>query len=289
MSGYIDASLYVLLSAVGFVLVDQLCQNIEPVTALFAMSGIAIICFNLLCIKDIRKTYAACLNNKSTFLFMSLALGVDWACIIYATYLSDPFISMAALFVTLAFLGFAKTFLTTKKISNLISMMMLLASLMILYFTYQLDASHHLFLGLLLGGMAGFSFFIYMILSDVLAKRGQLSTMQLLATRFWVLFIGSFFFLPTSDHVYQVLKDNSAMLVFLSFCLLIIPIFFNQQAIKKLGPISASIIISFVPSTTYFFDAWYNVNYIRSNLIVCIIISIALILPKLLLVKNRRF
>lgn len=289
MNGYIDASIYVLLSAIGFVFIDRLCHHIDPVTALFAMSGIAVICFNLLSINDLKKTYAACFSNKLTFLFMSLALGADWTCIIYATHLSDPFISMAALFVTLAFLGFGKLFYNTRSISNLISMMLLLISLVVLYSTYQLDASQHLIYGLLLGVTAGLAFFIYIILSDVLAKRGQLSTMQLLATRFWVLFVGSYFFLPNHNQVYQVLKDNSMILILLSFASLIVPIFFNQQAIKKLGPISASIIISFVPSVTYFFDSWYNLNFIMSNLIVCIIVSTALILPKLLMIKKPSY
>lgn len=287
MSGYIDAGIYVLLSAIVFVFIDRLCQHIDPVTALFAMSGIAIVCFNLLSVNDLKKTYLACFNNKFVFLLMSLALGVDWTCLIFATHLSEPFVAMAALFVCLAFLGFLKFYLHTRAISNLLSMLMLVISMVLLYTTYQLNASQHLFYGLLLGSVAGLAFFIYIMLSDKFAKQGQLSTLQLLATRFWVLFIGSFIFLPKDGHVYQILKDNAWLLIFVSFGSLIIPIFFNQQAIKKLGPVKSSILISFVPPVTYLFDAWYNFNFIISNLIVCLVISTALILPKLLMMKNN--
>ena len=285
MSGYFDAGIYVILSAVVFVFLDKLCNNVDPVTALFAMSGIAIVCFNLLSVKELKKTYVACFNNKLIFLLMSLALGTDWVCLIYGTHLSDPFITMAALFITLAFFGFVKLYINTGAPANILSMLLLLISVIVLYSTYQIKMSQHVAYGLLLGAMAGMAFFIYIILSDILSKRGDLSTLQLLATRFWLLFIGSFFFLPLND-TYQVIQKNAIPLILVSFGSLIIPIFFNQQAIKKLGPARSSVLISFVPPITYLFDSWYNNTLILSNLVVCMIISIALILPKLLIIKR---
>ena len=288
MSGYFDAAMYVILSAVAFVFLDKLCSHVDPVTALFVMSGIALISFNLLCIKQLVKTYLACIKNKLLFLLMSLALGVDWLCLTYGTYLSDPFITMVALFVTVAFLGFVKLYFTNCALSNLLGMLLLLFSVVVLYSTYQIKEAHHIVYGLILGTISGLAFFIYIILSDKLSKAGDLSTVQLLATRFWVLFIGSFFFLSFDD-VYPVIQENMVPLILISFGGLIIPIFFNQQAIKKLGPARSAILISFVPSVTYFFDSWYNHNYILENLVVCILITSALVLPKIFLNPQKNF
>lgn len=285
-NGYVDASIYVILSAVVFVFLDKLCNHIDPVTALFAMSGIALLCFNLLCLHQVKKTYLACLHHKTLFLTMSLALGTDWACMVYATHLSDPFIAMASLFTTLAIMGFIKLFFTTRSFANLLSIFLLCISLYVLKSTYEVKASQHVIYGLILGATAGIAFFIYIILSDALSKRGQLSTMQLLATRFWVLFLGSLFFLP-SKPVWTVIQHNALPLLWVSFGSLIIPIYFNQQAIKKLGPARSSILISFVPPITYLFDALYNHQLILSNLMVCGIITLALVLPKLIMMKRQ--
>lgn len=286
MSGYLDASIYVILSAIVFVFLDKLCNNIDPITALFAMSGIAIVCFNLLSIKDLKKTYTACFDHKLLFLLMSLALGADWVCLTFGTHLSDPFITMAALFITLAFFGFAKLYIKSHARSNLISMALLLISVLILYQTYEIKISRHVIYGLILGAIAGMAFFAYIVLSDILSKRGQLSTLQLLATRFWMLFLGSAFFMPWSD-VFHMIQSNAIPLILVSFGSLIIPIFFNQQAIKKLGPARSSIIISFVPPVTYLFESWYESRLILTNFLVCVIISMALILPKLFVLSRR--
>lgn len=100
MSGYIDAMLYVMLASIAFVFLDDLCSDVEPLTALFVMSGIAIFCFNLLCLRNLKKVYDAILQNPFLFLMMSTALGLDWLCMVYATYLSDPFITMTSLFIS---------------------------------------------------------------------------------------------------------------------------------------------------------------------------------------------
>lgn len=286
MNGYLDASIYVILSSVAFVFLDKMCNNIDPITALFAMSGIALICFNLLCIKELKKTYMACLQNSLIFFLMSFALGLDWLCLTYGTHLSDPFITMASLFVALAFFGFAKLYINNRAISHLISMLLLLVSMLVLYFTYQINESRQIIFGFMLGTLAGIAFFIYIIFSDILTRKGELSSMQILATRFWILFVGSFLFLPTSN-TREIIQANALPLILISLCSLIIPIYFNQQAIKKLGPATASVLISFVPPVTYSFDAWYNKNLNLSNSVVCILIALSLILPKLFLLRQN--
>lgn len=43
MSGYLDATIYVLLTSVAFVFLDHLIAGLNPVIALFAMSAIALL------------------------------------------------------------------------------------------------------------------------------------------------------------------------------------------------------------------------------------------------------
>jgi hypothetical protein len=285
VGGYIDAAIYVIMTAISFVYLNKFCQQVDPVIALFAMSFIAIISFNLMSIKHIKATYMACWNNKLLFIIMSGALALDWTCMLFASYIADPFVSMAGLFIFLAIIGFGKLFLENRAISNLLSVMLLIISAVILYSEYQVNSSGHLGLGILLGGVAGTVFYVYIASSSELVIRNNLSTMQVLATRFWVLFIGVTFFVPYQN-LFPIIINNIIPLIIISYGSLIIPIYFNQQAIKKLGGALTSVFISFVPPVTYLFYVLYNHNMVWSNVFVCIVISIALVLPYLFKLKR---
>ena len=130
MNGYIDAAIYVILSAISFVFLGKLCAQVDPVIALFVMSAIGLLCFNLLSLRNLRPAYAACLKYKRTYLAMAAALGLDWVSMLYASYLADPFIAMAALFIALALVGFGKLFISNRSVLYLISILLLCISLL---------------------------------------------------------------------------------------------------------------------------------------------------------------
>ncbi|MFT4059872.1 MAG: hypothetical protein QM652_10015 [Legionella sp.] len=281
MSGYIDAILYVILASIAFVFLDDLCSDVEPLTALFVMSGVAIFCFNILSLKHLKTVYDAIFQNPFLFLMMSTVLGLDWLCVIYSTHLSDPFITMTSLFISSAFLGFFSLYRKNGSTSYCWSMLILVISILILFFKYEIQKPGNTFYGILLGVLAGLAFYIYMQTSELLSKRAKLTSMQVLATRFWVLFIGSSFFIHLKD-LNAALKDNALSLVAVSIGSLVIPIFFNQQAIRKLGTATASVLISLVPITTYLIYAFWNGNLMFTNLLIGLVITSALALPKII-------
>ncbi|MCL9685331.1 hypothetical protein [Legionella maioricensis] len=281
MSGYIDAMLYVMLASIAFVFLDDLCSDVEPLTALFVMSGIAIFCFNLLCLRNLKTVYDAILQNPFLFLMMSTALGLDWLCMVYATYLSDPFITMTSLFISSAFLGFFSLYRKSGTSSYRWSMLILVSSILILFFKYEIQKPGSTLFGILLGILAGLAFYIYMLTSEQLCARAKLTSIQVLATRFWVLFIGSSLFIHL-DTLHAALKDNARPLIAVSIGSLVIPIFFNQQAIRKLGTATTSVIISLVPITTYLIYAFWNGNLVFTNLLIGLVITSALALPQII-------
>ena len=287
-SGYIDAAIYVVISAISFVFLNKLVQHIDPVIALFVMSGIGIITFNFLSITKIKATYVTCFKNKLLFLAMSAALGLDWVCMLYASYLADPFVSLAGLFIFLGIVGFSKLFLENKALTSLFSVVLLLISAITLFFSYKVNNSQHLGYGIILGAIAGMAFYVYIASSHRLSKIGNLSSMQILSTRFWVLFIGSAIFVPYTG-ILSIILHNLGSLILISYGSLIVPIYFNQQAIVKLGSALTSVFISFVPPVTYLSYALINQRFMLSNVIVCLIITIALVLPNLIgLLKFKR-
>ena len=286
MNGYIDAAIYVILTAISFVFLGKLCAHVDPVIALFIMSAIGLLCFNLLSIRNLRQAYTACLKHRLTYLAMAAALGVDWVSMLYASYLADPFIAMAALFIALALVGFGKLFMHNRSVLYLISILLLCISLLALFFSYQVKAHQHPGLGILLGFTAGVAFYVYIANSHTLTQKGGLTSMQLLATRFWVLFIGAAICVPYQN-LLPVLRQDFLALVLISLGSLVIPIYYNQQAIKKLGAALTSVFISFVPPVTYIFYALNSHTFFLSNAIVCGIITLALVLPNLIRLTRR--
>jgi hypothetical protein len=286
MSGYLDATIYVLLTSVAFVFLDHLIAGLNPVIALFAMSALALVVFNGLNIPNLSATYLACWHNKAIYLKMSAALALDWVCMVFASHIADPFIAMAALFSALALFGFGKIFLVTGNKSVLFSLFLLALGLGLLLFRYQVKAGHSVAGGIILGSVAGLAFYVYIANSSKLASLAQLSSLQVLATRFWLLFIGATIFVPKYG-LFAILKHNSLALTIISFGSLIIPIYYNQQAIKKLGSELTSVFISLVPPVTYGFYAIYNRQVIMINVIVCALITLALLVPNLVKVIRR--
>lgn len=285
MSGYIDAILYVLIASITFVLLTKISSGIDPVISLFFLSGVAILSFNLLGINKISETYKAFKNNWVLCISMSIALGLDWVFMLFASIRSDPFVAMGSIFVTLAILGFLKLFRENRNYSNFISILLLISSLLLMGLFYKTGSVSKTLLGMIFGSLAGISFYFYMIFSSKLINNTNLSSIQILSLRFWALFIGSLFFLPKSSMV--IILDKYVELTVISILSLVIPIFFNQQALQKLGPGIASVFFCFVPPVTYLFYAIYNRHYIPLNVIICIIITIALVFPKALFFINK--
>lgn len=286
VSGFIDAAMYVVLTAVSFVFLNKFCQNIDPVIALFVMSAVAIITFNALSFRHIKSTYLACSKHKLLFFTMSGTLAFDWVCMLYASHLADPFVAMAGLFIALAIIGFGKLFIKNRSLSNLVSIALLVISTILLFFSYQVQPSQHLGLGIILGVAAGVAFYVYIASSGSLAHKGGLTTMQVLATRFWVLCLGSAFFVPYGRAL-PIIAENILPLLLISYASLIVPIYFNQRAILKLGSAITAVVISFTPPATYFFYVIYNHNLTVNNTIICLIISFALVFPYIIkLIKN---
>ena len=249
-SGYIDALIYVLLSSVAFVFLNNLIADVNPLIALLVMSSVALVVFNLLSFKRVKLTYTVCWQHKSIYIWMSIGLALDWVCMVYASYVADPFIAMAALFISLAIIGFIRLNFIQKSRKRLISLILLVVSLILLELFYVVPVGHSTSLGILLGVLAGGAFYLYILNSAKLASLGNLNSLQVLATRFWFLWGIALIMVPKLNLWVNMLTHLGA-LILISFASLIVPIYFNQRAIQKLGAELTSIFIGLVPPVTF--------------------------------------
>lgn len=280
MSGYLDAALYVVMASITLVFLDNLSSHVDIAISLFVVGGIALVCFHLLAITQLKTTYVLFFRNWLVCCVMSIALGVDWFFMLFAAVKSDPFIAMSAAFVTLATFGFVRLFKETRSNSSLLSIGLLALSLILLGCIYETGSKKSLILGVVYGFISGACFYVYIVASTELTGKRGMTSIQILALRFWALFIGAAVFLPNGST--WIILDNIKKLSSLSVCSAVIPIFFSQRAIDKLGPAIASILFCFVPPLTYVFYAFVDKKFMWLNLLICIIIALALILPKLI-------
>ena len=277
-SGYVDALIYVLLSSVAFVFLNHLITDVNPFLALLVMSSVALVVFNLLSFNQIKLTYAVCWQHKSIYIWMSIGLALDWVCMVYASYVADPFIAMAALFISLAIIGFIRLNLIQKSRKRLISLILLIVSLILLELFYVVPVGHSIGLGILLGMLAGGAFYLYILNSAKLASSGGLNSLQVLATRFWLLWVVALVMVPKLE-LWSKLSTHLSELILISFASLIVPIYFNQRAIQKLGAELTAIFIGLVPPVTFVCYVIYTHEFHWLNGVVCLIITIALLLP----------
>ena len=277
-SGYIDALIYVLLSSVAFVFLNNLIADVNPLMALLVMSSVALVVFNLLSFKRIKLTYTVCWQHKSISFWMSIGLALDWVCMVYASYVADPFIAMAALFISLAIIGFIRLNFIQKSRKRLISLILLVVSLILLELFYVVPVGHSTSLGILLGVLAGGAFYLYILNSSKLASLGNLNSLQVLATRFWFLWGIALVMVPKLNLWANMLTHLGA-LILISFASLIVPIYFNQRAIQKLGAELTSVFIGLVPPVTFVCYVIYSHEFHWLNAVVCLIITVALLLP----------
>lgn len=278
---YLDAILYIVFTAISFVFLDQMIAHINPIVALVIMSFCGIVVFNVFNIGKAARTYCYCWQNKSTYLIMSIALAIDWWTMVLACYFSDPFVAMAALFIAVAVVGFARLWFTYRKLRFIASCSLLLFASVLLIVFYKVAAEQSVVYGFILGAIAGCAFYVYVASSEKLATKCKFTSLQILATRFWLLFISALIGILFIAHIDLTFHDVW-MLILISFGSLIIPIYFNQQSIAKLGAAKTSIIISLVPPITYAFYIIIHRQINVLNTLVCLLITMAILLPKIL-------
>jgi drug/metabolite transporter (DMT)-like permease len=287
MKKYLDVSLYVVVSSISFVFIDKVGSKIDPLLLLFMMTCISMLWFHAINIAKLSQIYVACLNNFSIFLAMTVFIGINWLCSIYAPSSSDPFIYLSANFVAQVMIGYTDNFIKTKSKLALISFILLAVALIILYYNYHISAGRNLALGMELGIIAGMMGYFYSVCSAKLQHLANLSSTQILAVRFWLLLIGLGFFLEHQQHGIHLSITDFFIIITMAFLCLIIPIYFLQQTVKKYGSQFAAIGSARVPLIVFILYSLSQKEFNLGNFMVCLAITISLRAPDIIVILRR--
>lgn len=243
-------------NAISFVFISRLNKTHNEMLSIFMTFGYAIIIFNVINFKNIRKIYTSVFQNKKILLRMNIVTLFNWL----STFMSLRYLDPAtALCLNLGILSVTIFFISTslqkfKENKHLgLSVLLVLFTLGLIIRQHIVLSSgdehlHNLLLGFAwcaLGGVTGA--FIGMC-SEAMGKVG-FSVTQILATRFYLLtIVGGVAFL----FVHQAPIVIDWKYYFLSSLVIVFfPLLMYQAAIRELGTLLVSLLEPFSPVLTY--------------------------------------
>ncbi|MDD3267168.1 MAG: hypothetical protein PHC75_08330 [Burkholderiales bacterium] len=282
---YIDVLIYIILTAISFVFLGKITDHVNPVVTLSIMSSCGIIVFNLLNYKHTKRTYLVIFQSPLLMFIMCVSLAIDWWGMVLGIYLADPVVVMSSLFIAVAILGFVFSAKTINLYAKIISILLLFIADICLAILYKLSIGKSSILGVICGSITGIAYYIYIYSSEQLSLKCGMTSLQLLATRFWLLFLSAMAVVYAKYDYSGLLINDFVKIILVSFGSLIIPIYFAQQSIIKIGGNLTAIFSCLVPPMVYIF---YVIVYQQTsvvNTLVCILITISLFLPKIITKK----
>ncbi len=180
------------------------------------------------------------------------------------------------LFISFALFGYIDKFTKNKSITKLqlISLSLLILSMVLILSFYH--GRPLMLFGVLLAVICGIAFYGYSLTSMLLLEKGNLSSSEILATRFWVILFIVVIFMPKTE-LYRLTILQIVSYLLAGFFIMIIPIYNYQQSLKKIGAIKTSIVLCFTPVVTYILFVSYNNLFEFNNFIISIIIAFAML------------
>lgn len=279
---YADIFLYMILIAISVTIIDHVGGTINPIISLLFMSSCATICFNLISYNKLKETYGAVLKYKLICAYITLTIGINWLCTIFAPYESDPFIYTASSAITLAICAVISQFSIRRSFIDIVILISLCSCILIMRYSYVIRHDKSIDIGIVLGIICGISAYFYASYSTKLCQLAKLSSSQILSLRFWPLIIALSIFTLLHHIRFSGILHNIDILCFMAIITLILPIFFLQQSFKKLGVIKSSRILCVSPTITFIIYSVHVREINRINLGICLLILLTLLLPKIL-------
>ncbi len=273
MEKYTYSVLYILTTAISFVLIEKMASILSPALSLLISSSVATLFFHLLNINSLKILYKKVWEERYNWFMSNLTLAITWLCTFYGAKYLGAFVILFIFFMSSAIISYF-VLMVSKKIFlyQFISVTgCLILLILVIYWKCASQKNNEVYFGVFLGIIGGFASYLYRKLSYTLSAHCKLTTTQILAVRnFGIILIGT---IVSSKASFALLNYKSFSYAFLiAFISFIIPVYFNQKGITHVGPEQHSIIVANCPFATYFLDAVVN-NSWSYRYLVCSIIG----------------
>jgi hypothetical protein len=266
-----------------------------PTSLLLSLSTLyAIIFFNLLNIRTLPKIYQTMLQQKSLFgLFMFCTMIIWIYTFIGCIFMSPSFIVWIIMTTPVVFSSI-DNYCKSKQKVFIVQFIAFLALVIILIVNLGFSYSGYKLLGLIFFIISlGFFTYLYNYSAHQIAIKNKFSATETLTVRFWLVFLVSMAFM-LYKHEYIALETNllktSGELLILSLGSFIIPLYFYQKALMKLGVNTTIALGGIIPAITFITECLFlkNLN-INSNFLGFIsILSFAVVIFNFYLLKKYK-
>lgn len=254
MLTYTYTFFFIILTAYSAVLRHVVGQHIPGMLIIFLSTLFAIIFFHCLIAGKIKPTYSKLLTTKKLYLNTLIFVLLMWVGAFLIPIYYSPVIQVFSALAIASTWGALLLKKNVKTIWHLLSslvMLMVLIAFYSLYFThYSLGKFLILIVWTLLTGSAGYFYFAS---SYKLYQKG-FSALEILATRFWLLFAFALFFVIKDKLYLQINGYTLGETLLVSFASLIIPIYCSQKSIEKIGPELHAVLIGLTPLMTFILE-----------------------------------
>lgn len=298
--------MYVFASAFSFLLIHASVHYFPTGLTIFTSSLIAAILFHLANFNKIIPMYKKCFDNKVSWMKILVLMLINWITAIYGNTLSFPFVYIFFYFCSISTFGFL--YLNKVESNSLLEKSMhkyskfsisCLVGLMSIYFLvniFEILSMNHVthsdiavknIIGSILGVAGGISGYFYGKESQLFSIKTKLTTSQILAVRFWLMILLSYFLIPNGiAHYYSV--KNMIYVFLIAIFSFVLPVYFNQKGILDVGAEKNSIIRGLTPLTTDIFQSIYLNTFQMIDFLISLLPAIFVSIPFLANYINSR-
>ncbi|GIB73310.1 hypothetical protein VCSRO19_0915 [Vibrio cholerae] len=263
MNTYKFTFAYIVLNAVSAVVIHHVGNMIKLNVMIALSSFYALIFFHLLNIGNIVSMYKKAFKNiKLCCLLVSIFAIMWWVCFLIPVYYT-PAILMFYATAWPSLFGLFFTYMKKKESHSRITFLTILTLIIGFYFVLDYEQEwSSMGLLVLLTTIAGITMYMYSKLSQSMNEVG-FSPSEILAIRFVFLTIFSLIYILNNGELFNITANDLSYSLFVSMMSLIIPIYFSQISISKVGANNHSIVMGFTPFFCFGFE--YIYFYFTSN------------------------
>jgi threonine/homoserine efflux transporter RhtA len=257
--GILYSLLYVFSLVISTLWLQSLGKHYAVYLLLTSSSLLAILTFNGINIKSIIKTHAVAIKDYKSWFLMSFYLMLAWV----FTYLSatiNSLIFLAVVFLANALFASIHSKQWVKLVINVVIIIMI----------YWANMKNGVTLAELYAVGAGLASFLYFSKSADFAKKHDLTPVQVLSIRFYLLFIFSICMLAFYSHPVAISFSWTDILILVCLAVFnqILPNFFSQSGLQHLGKTEFSFFVTLTPFLAFLM---YEIVYQQWSYYMCIL------------------
>ncbi|MCC2624988.1 MAG: hypothetical protein K0R14_861 [Burkholderiales bacterium] len=247
--------LYIFSTALSLVFISKFGVQIPEELMIFLTVLIAVAFFHIVNFGNLLNTYKILIAKEPKLYIINLisAFAMWLGSFLIPIYYS-PSITV---FTMMGILVLSSSIYAYKATGNRVLMWKIISiAILLAYFYsgyYRLYLPFKFVVMLASTAILGVSAFIYVLSSGKLNKAGVLAK-QILAARFWLLLVFSLGLVIKNQSFKFITGEVLLKTLFLCIITLILPIYFSQKSIEKIGATKSATIFGLTPAATLFMD-----------------------------------